>query len=301
MANLPTATKNVLMTGASGFIGSHLKTLLDLGGAEVFELSETLGTGIEIDLRKFPRLDAVIHLAGMSNIHDCESNPMLAASINCGGTRQIIEALDRAHQSPHFVFASTGQVYKSDLNSQNLSESSAIGPINAYAKTKFDAEKLIRQFYDGPSTILRIFNHTHKSQNEKFFVPSLVKQISDLPSDRCEILVGNLDVVRDIGAVQDLLRAFVAVIFSSNKNSSFVFNVCSGSGKLLRDLAEAIAKRFGKTVNFKVDPKRIRREPESIIGNSDKLQKLLDWSPIAISIDQLLDQYFEDMPPIISN
>jgi nucleoside-diphosphate-sugar epimerase len=244
--------------------------------------------------RKF---DVVVHLAGMSHVRDCEANPDKARDTNVTAVGRLLQALLGSGQAPHFVFASSGQVYAQADGEKKLSEDSKLDPINCYAKTKLEAEQLIATFADRfPSlTVFRIFNHTHKSQSSRYFVSSLYHKILALPPEGGTVTVGNLDVMRDIGALQDLLDIFSIVIGGSEKRGLRTYNICSGKGKNLRDLAQHFGRELNRKIEFAVDPKLVRIEPEYIVGDPASLMRDFDWMPQASSIANLIQLFQADL------
>ncbi|MFZ4405654.1 MAG: GDP-mannose 4,6-dehydratase, partial [Pseudobdellovibrionaceae bacterium] len=148
----------------------------------------------------------------------------------------------------------------------------------------------IAEHLDLQVIVLRLFNHTHKSQGPGFFLPSLHQQILNAEE---KIKTGNLNIVRDLGALQDLLQAFTAIVESVTFSSAgsrnhttpapekfLVYNICSGHGKNLSLVAEELSKQLGKKVEFEVDPSRSRpNEPFSIVGSSKKFQHDFAWVP----------------------
>ena len=239
-------------------------------------------------------IDVVIHLAGMSHVVECENNKDQAFRINVEGTKNLLSAVLELNRPVHFIFASTAQVYKAptaDETNVTFTEDRPIQPQNYYASTKLEAEKAILEATQNPNltaTILRLFNHSHKSQAPTFFLPHLYQQLA---SGETKIPVGNLDLARDIGSIRDLVKA-IAKVVDQNDWQLEIFNICSGRGKNLRTLANLLAKKMNVKADFVVDPKRVRPgEPQTLIGSHQKLSGRIDWKPAIISEEQLVDDF----------
>lgn len=294
----------ILVTGAHGFIGQNLVKALNKAGMEPH--------GPELDLHDYGSIkrslegspwDVVIHLAAISNIPKCEKDPELAYRANLNGTALLLEAIRETKLKPHFIFASTAQVYAAPSGAEVsegvvFDEARAIAPQNLYARTKWQAELLLQDFasrYELPITILRLFNHTHKTQGPDFFLPHLYHSILALKPGE-SISVGNLDLERDIGGIQDLLQALTLVTNAApSPGKAEVFNVCSGRSKTLRELAEKLATKLGVKTTFQVDPSRVRAgEAKSICGSNLKLTAATGWAPKALTADDLIKSFLNE-------
>ncbi|MEK6580366.1 MAG: NAD(P)-dependent oxidoreductase [Bdellovibrionota bacterium] len=295
--------RKVLITGAQGFIGSQLSLLLKGDGYSVHGPSaditdwEALFTEV-----KKERWDAIVHLAALSHMPTCDKDPSKAFQVNLTGTAMLLEAVRRHCPSAHFLFSSSAQIYARPEGSEIekgvlFDETRKIVPQNLYGQTKWASELLLCDFAkrEGtPVTILRLFNHTHRSQLPDFFLPHLYNLMKNhKPGTSVEIPVGNLHVRRDIGSSQDLVRAIRAILKkSAPKGEAQIFNVCSGNPKHLGTLAQKLADRLGLIAKFIVDPERVRPgEPSVICGSHRKLTDATGWVPHAKTEDQLIDTF----------
>jgi GDP-4-dehydro-6-deoxy-D-mannose reductase len=286
----------ILITGTLGFVGAPLLKVLKAQGLDA--------RAAELDLLKpetiTRELDAVkpalvVHLAGLSHVPTCEKDPEMALRVNRDGTRLLAEAHAAAVGKARFLFASTAQVYAAahgdEVTTQAVfTEERKIAPQNAYAKTKWEAEEALRAVAAKTGlrvTLLRFFNHTHKTQTPDFFLPHIYQQ---LQAGKTEIPVGNLDVHRDFGALEDLLEALKIVV--SRDLPDEAYNICSGKAKHLRRLAEGLASRMGVQARFVTDPARVRKgEPLSLVGSHERLARATGWKPRSVTEDQLLDSF----------
>lgn len=285
----------VLVTGGSGFIGSHLVSHLKKCGHDVFAPDPKRFNLEELEtIRNVARessWDVVIHLAALSHVVECESNKPLARQVNVKGTEILLEGLD--HSKCHFIFASTAQIYRAPHDREIadgviFTENRELVPQNFYAQTKLEAENLIRNTNGLRFTILRLFNHTHHSQSPTIFLPYIYKQIQDGAE---QIPVGNIDLERDIGSIFDLVKAFDGIIENANWDHE-TFNVCSGRSKNLRLLAELLVKKLNSKAQFVIDKSRIREgEPKKIVGSHQKITQVLGWRPKALSESDLIESF----------
>jgi GDP-4-dehydro-6-deoxy-D-mannose reductase len=300
-----TIRRKVLVTGSKGFIGTRLVPYLTEAGWDA--------VGADFDLLDFSAMisvvqqapwDAVVHLAGISHIPTCEEAPSRGFSVNTAGTAALLEAMRRAAPQARLVFAGSSLVYRAPNPEEGrqglvITEERAIAPQNTYAQTKWAAELLIEDACRRESlraTVLRLFNHTHKSQSPDFFLPRLYKAIRDAqekhPGEPIELTVGNLHVARDIGAVQDLVAAFAAVLERPQTSGCDAFNVCSGIAKRLSTLADGLAARLDAKLVFVTDPARVRAdEPEILLGSHERLAHATGWRPRYANESDLLDAF----------
>lgn len=281
----------VLVTGAEGFIGSRIVPRLREDGHEVATPPLNLFDWQSlVDAVREERWDVVVHLAAISHVPTCQADPEAAYRTNLGGTATLVEALRKHAPSARIVFASTAQVYAGPSGDEVrdgvvFDEARRLVPQNVYARTKRAAEVVLDELAPAHTT-LRLFNHTHKSQSPDFFLPHLYAALS---RGEREIPVGNLDLVRDVGSVADLVDAFSIAV---RMPLSGVFNVASGHGKHLRRVAETLAERLGVEARFVTDASRVRAdEPVSIVGSHAKFSAATGWSPSCRTEHDLIDAF----------
>lgn len=291
-----TTMKHILVTGSQGFIGKNLTRALQAEGCLV---TEFMGDFTDIQhvnafLDSTPTFELTYHFAGISSPTKCLENKTLALKTNTIAVAELAKKISNHSPGSGFIFPSTGQVYSSK-SFQPLTEATPLEPINFYAETKLQAEQALQMIPNLDIGILRLFNHTHKSQDPHFFLPSLHHQIL---AGFNPVKTGNLDIIRDFGALQDLLKALV-ILAAQNLPTRFeIYNICSGTGKKLRTLAEELATRLGKKVDWVTDTKILRRdEPLKILGSSEKFQNQFGWHPIhARNEQELIASFLEEIP-----
>ncbi|MBW1880678.1 MAG: NAD(P)-dependent oxidoreductase [Deltaproteobacteria bacterium] len=296
----------VWLTGAVlGFLGARLARVLRAAGHEVHTPAVDLFDAAAVrHATQAASWDAVIHLAAIASVPRCDANPELAWRTNVGCTGLLLEMLARHAPQAHLLFTSTGHVYAPPRGPEIaegvvLDEDRAIEPLSTYARTKWAAELLLHdaaQRTGQTVTVLRLFNHTHRSQPTSYFLPHIHATLRATPAgERAVVPVGNLFVERDMGALPDLMGAFLAVLDARAGDEGLaIYNVCSGVGRHLGDLAAALAARLGVDAEFRTDPDRVRdNDPRRVVGSHDRLTAATGWTPSCTTLDALLDAFLD--------
>lgn len=294
--------KSIILTGADGFIGKNLSRFLKAKGYQVYLFSGDITSSTDRDtfIKSVPTLDLTYHFAGISSPSVCLNNKSLAEKVNITGALEFAKMIADRFPTSTFVFPSTGQVYANQTGEETemLTEDSVISPVSFYAETKLKAELDLAKLAGKLNLIvLRLFNHSHKSQDPLFFLPSLYHQI--LAGNK-SIVTGNLNLVRDFGAIQDLMQA-MQLIAESNSTPSGVYNLCSGTGKTLKLMAIELASQMNAEVEWSVDQSLIRSgEPYSIIGSCKKLSSVTSWKPkFSKNEKELIQSFLKDLENLI--
>jgi nucleoside-diphosphate-sugar epimerase len=301
------SSQKILLTGAAGFIGSALARRLASVDATVTPLQSDLTDwrSLKNELQN-KTFDSVVHLGAQSHVPTVEQDPDAAFRINTMGTMYLAELSRSGNPAVRFIFASTAHVYGVTGATEIISETSSITPLNTYAMTKRMAEIFLSGWVDrNPKVrceVLRFFNHSHKSQSPDFFLPRMYQEL--LRAKKCgestvEISVGNVDIERDIGSLDDLISALTCVVVQGHRGDQGLehYNIGSGVGKNLRSLTQCLAKKLGIHVELVVDPARVRVEPQRIIADISKAKAAFGWSPQAITEEALIDAFLKEFTP----
>ncbi len=295
--SLSKAGKRVLVTGASGFIGSNLvPRLLELG-YEVTSLERyvtgryVLGAPRKVetvyaDLADFQTArhvirnvqpDKVIHLAALSAVSYSYEHPQEVLQANFIGTVNLAEACKReADHISHFLFAGTSEEYGNN-GARPETEDSPLRPNSPYSVSKVAADKYLNYMWDAyqfPVTILRPFNSYGRKDNTHFVVErTIVQALSEK-----EIRLGDPTPVRDFLYVDDHVDAYLACLRQPEKAIGQTFNFCTGRGVTIKELVEKICDLagFSGKVYWNTIPKR-PLDIQELIGSSAKSSKLLGW------------------------
>jgi GDP-4-dehydro-6-deoxy-D-mannose reductase len=302
----------VLITGGTGFVGTHLIELLksknysitvfgsgeryrSAPGVEYHELDIRNRKGIRSLVRQV-NPNQIFHLAGISAIDASRKDPRLTYEVNVFGAYNVFEAAMSQASPPRILNVSTSQVYAPALGM--LSEDSAIGPDNPYAVSKTMAELLVMQYRGtspGGIVTTRSFNHTGPGQPPNFVVSSIAKQFAEIQSGTRppRLTVGNIAVRRDFTDVRDVIQAYCALIEKGRTGE--VYNVCSGTAISIAEIIKMFEMIVGIKTELEIDPKRVRsNEVQQICGDNKKIQAETGWKrviPLQRTLEDLLDYW----------
>ena len=296
-----------LITGSAGFVGQHLAEHLSNEGDEVFCSDLSLGgpdlldaAGI-IDLVSEIRPDYVYHLAGQADVKASWEDPLSTFRVNAEGTLNMLLACQLFNVKKVLCVSSAevyGSVQKSELP---ITEKHVLNPSNPYAASKSAAEILCKQMGSPNFEIMRArsFNHFGPGQKENFVAVALAKRMLLAEQlGQSEITVGNLKTIRDFTDVRDVVRAYRLILTKGEGGN--VYNVCSGIGRKIQDLATALLSQIDSELDLKVDPKLHRpADTPVLIGDYSKLQKQTGWEP-RIEFDQTIKDTIESTKALIA-
>jgi len=297
----------VLVTGAGGFIGSHLVERLTELGAHVRAMVRYNSTGSagwldqspvrqDIDVvfsnvedrdgvRKAMRgIDAAFHLAALIGIPYSYDAPDSYVRTNIGGTLNVLQAA-RDEQVGRVVHTSTSEVYGSAA-SVPMSEEHPLRGQSPYSATKIGADKLAEAFHLSfglPVVTVRPFNTYGPRQSERAVIPAIVVQVA--VSQRLRL--GSLRPTRDFTYVTDTVEGFVRAA-ENDQSIGCVVNLGTGTEVSIGDLAHKIMAKLGRTVTVETEQERVRpaaSEVERLCSDNSRARALLDWQP-RVSLDE---------------
>lgn len=309
----------VLVTGASGFVGSwlvpklvelghetiacvfpegsefpdHASRVEDLGHiSQVIELDLTNAGSVAAALETRP--DAVVHLAAVSSGAEARKDIGKTWEVNAAGTARLAETLSSytGSSKPKLLLASTGEVYGVPSGEERFVETSPTRPISPYAASKLGAE--IAALEVARRTGLRVvvarsFGHTGAGQDTRFVIPAFAKRIADgKVLNAVAVPVGNLETVRDFTSVHDVVNAYCLLL--EHGNAGEVYNIASGKGSSLRDVFFAIADALETRVIPEVDAAFTRAgDIPYLVGDATKLRRLTGWEP-TVTLDAIIKE-----------
>ena len=304
--------KCILVTGAAGFVGSYLCGALAAAGATIVGTGFSRGGNgdvVAMDLTdeasvaeviERVRPDIVVHLAGQASVGAAISGGAdLTWRVNLTGTLTLALALNRLAPEAGVLFASSSEVYGRAFTQSPVVEDVVLEPINAYAKSKALAERVLADVL-APTTkliVARPFNHTGPGQREDFVLPSFAGQVARIEAglQPPRLAVGNISVQRDVLDVRDVVAAYLSLIAAMPRlPARFTCNIASGRARLLSDLVDILREASQVPFAVVVDPVRLRPVDVSVAsGSTTRLHTATGWAP-KISIDRTIADLMDD-------
>ena len=307
------ANKRVLVTGAGGFIGSHLVERLLAEGATVRafvrynsrgdpgllrflttqELShlEIIAGDLQDEhaIRKAVEgIQVIFHLGAMISIPYSYRHPVEVAKTNIIGTLNILTA-SRDFEVERIIHTSSSEVYGTAIQIP-ISESHPLQGQSPYSASKIGADKLVESFFcafELPVVTIRPFNTYGPRQSARAVIPAIITQALTQNA----ILLGNQNTIRDFTFVNDTVAGLLKAAEVPGITGE-VINLGTGQEIKIGELAQKIIRKTGRSVKIKVDPVRLRPERSEVmrlLSNNTLARKTLGWEP-TVSLDDGLDQ-----------
>ena len=297
-------SQKVLVTGADGFIGSHLVEKLVREGYSVKafvyynsfnswgwldDIDKEVQDQIEVvtgDVRDYHCLkhaaqtcDVIMHLAALIAIPYSYYSPQSYIDTNVTGTLNVVQAAQEL-EIEKVITTSTSEVYGTAQFVPITEEHPLVGQSPSSA-SKIAADQIAYSYYCSfktPVTIVRPFNTYGPRQSARAVIPTIITQIANGYE---KIELGALTPTRDFNFVEDTVDGFISVL-KSDKGAGEVINIGSNYEVSIGDTAETIARLMQKDVNIILDPKRMRpknSEVERLYSSNSKAKEVLNWSP----------------------
>jgi len=315
--------KKVLVTGAGGFIGSHLvERLVGLGASVtafvkynsrnnrgcVEILPETVKNKINIvsgDICEYESIskavngkDFVFHLAALVGIPYSYLNPQEVIETNTMGTLNILLAA-KDKKMDRIVLTSTSEVYGTALYVP-IDEEHPLQGQSPYSASKIAQDKIAESFHKSfgmPISIVRPFNSFGPRQSLRAVIPTIIAQA--LTKD--QICLGEITSKRDFTYVADTVEGFIKIA-ASEKSIGQAINIGSGREISIKEVVAMVGKILNKKIDVKVDKKRIRpkkSEVRRLLADNSKARKLVGWKP-RVSLEEGLRNTIEWIRPQVS-
>ncbi len=309
----------LLITGASGFAGTHLVELYSKNTKKVEIHCATFGGPGELPrfikkerIYEFDLLDAkkvesmiksiqpekVIHLAGMAAVGGSYQHPQFVLKNNILITANLLEGVRKHAKKATVLLIGSADEYGSvDPSQVPISEDTPLKPTSPYAVSKIAVDFLGFQYFLAfkiKIVRLRPFNHIGEYQTPGFVVSDFAKRIVEAEKkDKQVIKVGNLSIVRDFTDVKDMVRAYSLALTKCNPGE--VYNVGSGKGVRIQDLLNIMVMKARKEIRVEVDPKLFRPvDVESIVADTTKFRTITGWKPtipLEATIERVLNYW----------
>ena len=295
--------KKILITGGTGFIGSHLAELCIKKGYKVtvfdrynpnYNLGNLAGSPFKEkikfifgDIRDYDSVnnainknDIVFHLAALIGIPYSYISPNAYLKTNVEGTYNVLESC-KNNKIKKIIITSTSEVYGS-AKYIPIDEKHPLQPQSPYSASKISADNLALSYFYSfnlPVAIIRPFNTYGPRQSQRAIIPTIINQIINSKDGNIEL--GNLSPTRDFSYVEDTCEAFIKFI-NSSKSFGKVINIGSGSQISIINLTKLIAKLMNKKIKFKKSKLRIRPKPsevQNLCASIKIAKKDLSWKP----------------------
>lgn len=296
--------RTVLITGITGFAGSHLAEHFVTGGVAVhgiahedppFQHLAAIAERVRVHRGNIldatavsealvaARPDAVVHLAAQAVPTLAARDPVSAVRVNVLGTATLLAALD-AHPDVRLVMASSADVYGAP-DTEIVDERAPLRPANVYAATKVASEALVREFGDrrrAATTVLRPANQIGPRQHQGLAASAFAKQIAEAEAGLADPVVkhGVLDARRDFLDVRDMAAAY-ALATDLIEAGAAVYNVGTGRAVSVAEILETLIGLARVPVRAELDPERVRSgEPTTFALDARRFRQRTGWAPL---------------------
>jgi GDP-4-dehydro-6-deoxy-D-mannose reductase len=299
----------ILITGASGFVGSHLIDHLAAStNNELFGTTRLLKdrsrkgirwTKINLlhpedvqSLMDTVRPDRVYHLAGQAFVPASFENPWFTLENNIRGQVNLFQSILDLKLDCRVLVVGSAQVYGKILPEENpLTENQPFRPDSPYSVSKVTQDLLALQYFQTHqlhTVRVRPFNHIGPDQDTRFALPNFAKQIASIEADEQPpiLRVGNLKAERDFTDVRDVVRAYHLLM--EHGRAGEAYNMCRGEAHSIQSLLEMMCGMSSIKVTIELDTDRLRPvDIPCMIGDPSKIRQDTGWEP-TIAIEQSL-------------
>ncbi|MBW2989443.1 GDP-mannose 4,6-dehydratase [Candidatus Woesearchaeota archaeon] len=302
-----------LITGITGFVGSHLAELLLSKGYEVWGIVRWRSTTenirhissklkiIEADLNDSHSFyaaiqkikpDEIYHLAAQSFVPTSWTAPADTMKTNAIGTINLFEAVRKAGIDPKIHVAGSSEEYGLVLPEETpIKETNPLRPLSPYGVSKIAQDMLSYQYFKsyGLKTVLtRGFNHSGPRRGDVFVCSDFAKQIAGIEQRKKEpvIKVGNLEAKRDFTDVRDMVKGYYLALQEGKPGERY--NICSGKAYSMQQVLDILLGLSEAKITVEKDPERVRPSDVPILlGDNSKFKEATGWKP-EISFEQTL-------------
>jgi GDP-4-dehydro-6-deoxy-D-mannose reductase len=310
--------KKYLITGASGFVArhffNHLESLRE--NCEVLGIDITIPSDlndytysyiklhfIEINLLDYSIFESavvsfqpthILHLASFSSVSKSWNEPINSFINNTNIFLNLAEIIRNNKKSCRILSIGSSEEY-GNVPSEciPIKETVQMRPVSPYAIARVSQEMLSQCYvssYGLDIILTRSFNHIGPGQRDLFVVPSFAKQILESikasQTESIKLLTGDVSIIRDFLDVRDVVKAYHLLL--GKGISGEIYNVCSGTGRTLREIVDMFSNLLNVKVVIEIDKERIRPgDNKIIIGDNSKIKEQTSWQPEIPFIDSL--------------
>jgi NAD dependent epimerase/dehydratase len=298
--------KKVFLTGASGFIGSHIAELLIKNNFYVkalvqYDMNNSSGWLSNINFkqnrkkikiisgdildedfinREIKNCDYVIHLAALISIPYSYVSPRSYINTNVIGTLNLLEA-SRKNNIKRFIHTSTSEVYGSAQYTP-IDEKHPLNAQSPYAASKIAADQLVLSYcrsFNFPAIIIRPFNTFGPRQSTRAVIPTIISQMIE---NKKKISLGSLNTKRDFTYVEDTANAYLKTLNKKKIKYGEVINLGTGISYSIKETLSLIEGIFNRKVFVEKDLKRkrpLKSEVNLLLSDNKKAKKIINWRP----------------------
>lgn len=296
----------VLITGITGFVGSHLADYcLTMKGVEVYgtirwrskreNIEHLIGKVklVDCDIRDVTSVrkvirevkpDRIFHLAAQSFVLASWNEPAETLTTNIIGELNILESVRLAGIGPQIHIAGSSEEYGLVKEDEiPISENNPLRPLSSYGVSKVAQDLLGYQYFQSYGMYIvrtRAFNHTGPRRPDVFVCSNFAKQIAEIEKSKKEgiMYVGNLEAKRDFTDVRDVVRAYWLSLEKGRQGE--VYNIGSGISYSMQQILDMLLSYTHVDVRLEEDPKRMRPSDVPVLEcDSTKFQKATGWKP----------------------
>jgi GDP-4-dehydro-6-deoxy-D-mannose reductase len=297
------SVRTIFVTGAEGFVGSHLVQHLRQRGFEVVGGVRNRGRKLALERRSGKAIvcdvsdainvaraiasvnpDAVVHLAGATDATEANAEPLAAYQSIVSAWANVLDAVRRATPRARVLLVSAWDVYgNAGSDGRPVSENTPCQPVSTFGSLKAAAETIAHTFYQNYHlnlSIARPFPHFGAGQSERFFFAATARRVLDWNggASGATLALPDLGVERDLLHVADVVTAYERILCDGQPNSTY--NVCSGQARSCRSVVESMMKAANQT--FTVSDQATQPGPTSmrtVCGDNSRLRNELNWQP----------------------
>ena len=302
-------TTRALVTGGNGFVAQWaIRAMLERGWAVTAAAHGAPPTGDVLspderaavtwraadvtrqhelrDVLDAAHADVVLHLAAVSHVPDAANDPGYAYEVNAVGTVRLLAEVRRHRvagtSDPVVLIVGSAEQYgRHEINEMPLHEQAEQRPLTLYAASKVAQEVAALQAYrsDGVRVVCtRSFSHSGIGHGAHFLLPSLVTRALQLPPTGGQLQIGNGDTVRDFLHVRDVVDAYLSLVQQGRAGEAY--NVSSAEGTSVRNLAQRVLQRVGRSADIITAPALSRPVDVPVqVGSNNKLRRATGWAP----------------------